>query len=90
MFTHARVTRACRLHIPHVLLNARPQYVAQEAEIIAQAGRLNKVTIATDMAGRGTDILLGGSPFVLAMAAMEKQLLPVLTSGTFRDCCTSA
>jgi preprotein translocase subunit SecA len=68
-----------------VLLNARPKYVAQEAEIIAQAGRLNKVTIATDMAGRGTDILLGGSPNVLAMAAMEQQLLPVLTAGAFRD-----
>lgn len=68
-----------------MLLNARPKYVAREAEIIAQAGRLKKVTIATDMAGRGTDILLGGSPNVLAMAAMEQQLLPVLTAGAFRD-----
>ena len=45
--------------IKHVVLNAK--YHAQEAEIVAQAGRQGKVTIATNMAGRGTDILLGGS-----------------------------
>jgi preprotein translocase subunit SecA len=45
--------------IKHVVLNAK--YHAQEAEIVAQAGRLGNVTIATNMAGRGTDILLGGS-----------------------------
>src|SRR5436190_8217296 len=45
--------------IKHVVLNAK--YHAQEAEIVAQAGRKNNVTIATNMAGRGTDILLGGS-----------------------------
>jgi preprotein translocase subunit SecA len=45
--------------IKHVVLNAK--YHAQEAEIIAQAGRLASVTIATNMAGRGTDILLGGN-----------------------------
>jgi preprotein translocase subunit SecA len=45
--------------IKHVVLNAK--YHAQEAEIVAQAGRKNTVTIATNMAGRGTDILLGGS-----------------------------
>ena len=45
--------------IKHVVLNAK--YHAQEAEIVAQAGRLGKVTIATNMAGRGTDILLGGN-----------------------------
>ena len=46
--------------IKHVVLNAK--YHAQEAEIVAQAGRKAAVTIATNMAGRGTDILLGGSP----------------------------
>ena len=45
--------------IKHVVLNAK--YHAQEAEIVAQAGRKNMVTIATNMAGRGTDILLGGN-----------------------------
>src|SRR3989454_8507781 len=57
-----------RRGIKHVVLNAR--YHAQEAEIVAQAGRLGAVTIATNMAGRGTDILLGGNPEFLA-----KQLL---------------
>src|SRR4029453_1901647 len=50
--------------IRHVVLNAK--YHAQEAEIVAQAGRKNTVTIATNMAGRGTDILLGGNPEFMA------------------------
>jgi preprotein translocase subunit SecA len=49
-----------RRGIKHVVLNAK--YHAQEAEIVAQAGRKATVTIATNMAGRGTDILLGGNP----------------------------
>jgi preprotein translocase subunit SecA len=49
-----------RRGIRHVVLNAK--YHAQEAEIVAQAGHKNNVTIATNMAGRGTDILLGGNP----------------------------
>jgi preprotein translocase subunit SecA len=49
-----------RHNIPHNVLNAK--YHEMEATIIAQAGRLNGVTIATNMAGRGTDILLGGNP----------------------------
>jgi len=49
-----------RRGIKHVVLNAK--YHAQEAEIVAQAGHKNNVTIATNMAGRGTDILLGGNP----------------------------
>src|SRR4029450_8265883 len=49
-----------RRGIKHVVLNAK--YHAQEAEIVAQAGRKANVTIATNMAGRGTDILLGGNP----------------------------
>ncbi len=50
--------------VPHVVLNAK--YHEQEANIVAQAGRVGAVTIATNMAGRGTDILLGGNPEFLA------------------------
>jgi preprotein translocase subunit SecA len=53
-----------RRGIKHVVLNAK--YHAQEAEIVAQAGRRSTVTIATNMAGRGTDILLGGNPEFMA------------------------
>lgn len=56
--------------IPHEVLNAK--YHEREAEIIAQAGRLGAVTIATNMAGRGTDILLGGNPEFLAKQEMKK------------------
>ncbi|MFZ2490807.1 MAG: preprotein translocase subunit SecA [Thermoanaerobaculia bacterium] len=56
--------------IPHVVLNAK--YHEREAEIVAQAGRRGAVTIATNMAGRGTDILLGGNPeFVMAQKTRE-------------------
>ena len=48
--------------IPYRLLNARPENIESESEIVAQAGCKNAVTIATNMAGRGTDILLGGNP----------------------------
>ncbi|MDR3670478.1 MAG: preprotein translocase subunit SecA [Holophaga sp.] len=57
--------------IPHVVLNAK--HHAKEAEIIAQAGRKGAVTIATNMAGRGTDIVLGGNPEGLARMAARKQ-----------------
>ncbi|MGZ7042941.1 MAG: preprotein translocase subunit SecA, partial [Thermoanaerobaculia bacterium] len=53
-----------RQGVPHVVLNAK--YHEKEAEIVAQAGRKGAVTIATNMAGRGTDILLGGNPEFLA------------------------
>ena len=48
--------------IPHQVLNAKPENIARENEIIAQAGKKYAVTIATNMAGRGTDIILGGNP----------------------------
>jgi preprotein translocase subunit SecA len=48
--------------VPHTVLNAKPEYAEREAEIIAEAGRPGAVTIATNMAGRGVDIKLGGNP----------------------------
>ena len=52
--------------IPHNLLNAKPENVERESEIVAQAGRAGAVTIATNMAGRGTDIILGGNSDYMA------------------------
>jgi preprotein translocase subunit SecA len=71
-----QTTDESRLGIPHNLLNARPENVAQEAAIVAQAGRIGAVTIATNMAGRGTDILLGGNPMGLTRAILEEDLFP--------------
>ncbi|PWZ37080.1 Protein translocase subunit SECA2, chloroplastic [Zea mays] len=65
--------------IPHNVLNARPKYAAREAEIIAQAGRKHAITISTNMAGRGTDIILGGNPKMLAKEIVEYNILPFLT-----------
>eukprot|EP00963_Diacronema_lutheri_P007325 scaffold644_cov357-Pavlova_lutheri.AAC.24 len=67
-----------RYGVPHSLLNARPQYAAQEASIIAQAGRIGAVTISTNMAGRGTDIILGGNAGYLVRDILRKVLLPSL------------
>ncbi|MDD6268907.1 MAG: preprotein translocase subunit SecA [Oscillospiraceae bacterium] len=60
--------------IKHEVLNAK--YHAKEAEIVAQAGKLGAVTIATNMAGRGTDIMLGGNAEFLARAEMRKREYP--------------
>ena len=59
-------------NIPYRLLNARPENVESESEIVAQAGCKNAVTIATNMAGRGTDILLGGNPIFLTNSLVRE------------------
>jgi preprotein translocase subunit SecA len=64
--------------IPHNLLNAKPENVEREAEIIAQAGRKGAVTIATNMAGRGTDIILGGNAEYMARLKLRERLMPKL------------
>ena len=64
--------------IPHQVLNAK--YHEREAEIVAQAGRDKTVTIATNMAGRGTDILLGGNPDFLAKSLLSKKGLDPATA----------
>ena len=64
--------------IPHNLLNAKPENVERESEIIAQAGRLGAVTISTNMAGRGTDIILGGNSDYMSRLKLRETLIGVL------------
>jgi preprotein translocase subunit SecA len=64
--------------IPHQVLNAKPENISRESEIVAQAGEPYAVTIATNMAGRGTDIILGGNP-----TFKVKQILISLTFESF-------
>jgi preprotein translocase subunit SecA len=83
-----------RKNVRHVVLNAK--FHEREAEIVAQAGRLGMVTIATNMAGRGTDILLGGNADFMArqelaksgtaraLSAVEGEIAPVAGPGMFR------
>ena len=63
-----------RKGVKHEVLNAKNHH--KEAEIVAQAGRLGAVTIATNMAGRGTDIVLGGNPVFLTKKEMKKMRYP--------------
>src|SRR5205814_7255504 len=64
--------RLKRKGIPHTVLNAKPEHAQREGETIAQAGRVGAVTTATNMAGRGVDIKLGGEPEQLARAELRK------------------
>ena len=61
--------------IPDNLLNAKPENVERESEIVAQAGRAGAVTIATNMAGRGTNIILGGNSDYMARLKLREVLL---------------
>ncbi|MBE9199301.1 MULTISPECIES: preprotein translocase subunit SecA [unclassified Nodularia (in: cyanobacteria)] len=65
-----------QMEIPHELLNARPENVEREAEIVAQAGRRGALTIATNMAGRGTDIILGGNSEYMARLKLREYFMP--------------
>jgi preprotein translocase subunit SecA len=67
--------------IPHQVLNAKPENLKRENEIIARAGELGAVTIATNMAGRGTDIILGGN----INFRIKEYLLKILSSDVFLD-----
>ena len=62
--------------LPYRLLNAKPENVKRESEIVAQAGEIGSITIATNMAGRGTDIILGGN----ITFKVRKQLYNILVS----------
>lgn len=78
----SRLLRARK--IPHNVLNAKVN--DKEASIVAQAGRLGAVTVATNMAGRGTDIVLGGNPEFLAREDSAKQNLdPKKDAGKYQD-----
>jgi preprotein translocase subunit SecA len=77
------------VELPHMLLlllrrlqvlNAKPENVERESEIVAQSGRRNAVTISTNMAGRGTDILLGGNPDYMARLKLRELLMPEVVS----------
>ena len=63
-----------KVGVPHNVLNAK--FHEMEAQIVAQAGKFGAVTIATNMAGRGTDIMLGGNAEYMAMSELRKQELP--------------
>ncbi len=63
-------------NIAHNLLNAKPENVERESEIVAQAGRKGAVTISTNMAGRGTDIILGGNADYMARLKLREYFMP--------------
>ncbi|MEL6223529.1 MAG: preprotein translocase subunit SecA [Cyanobacteria bacterium J06627_8] len=73
------------LKVHHNLLNAKPENVERESEIVAQAGRSGAVTIATNMAGRGTDIILGGNSDYMARLKAREYLMPALVKPEAED-----
>ncbi len=79
----AQVVQAIRKGIPHHVLNAKLH--EKEAMIVAQAGRKGAVTVATNMAGRGTDILLGGNPEYMAKEQLKKDNNTDVDSDEYRE-----
>lgn len=69
------------LDIPHNLLNAKPENVAKESNIIIKAGQYKTITIATNMAGRGTDIVLGGN----AKIVTDKKMKSYISNKYYKD-----
>lgn len=67
------------VEVDHDVLNAKPESALRESEIVAQAGRKFSITIATNMAGRGTDILLGGNADYFARALARRELVALNT-----------
>src|SRR5690242_13788401 len=65
-------SRLRKVGVPHAVLNAKPEHAEREGEIVAEAGRPGAVTIATNMAGRGVDIKLGGNPEHLTQIELNK------------------
>jgi preprotein translocase subunit SecA len=65
-----------RRGIKHTVLNAKPEHAAREAEVVAEAGTAGAVTIATNMAGRGVDIKLGGNPEHLTQLELARRGMP--------------
>src|SRR4051794_20145643 len=65
-------TQLTKRGVPHTVLNAKPEHAEREGEIVAEAGRPGAVTIATNMAGRGVDIKLGGNPEHLTELELRK------------------
>jgi len=76
--SEAIVSRLREAGVEPQLLNARPESIARENETISQAGRLGKVTVSTNMAGRGTDIILGGNHSQMAALNMRALLADAL------------
>jgi preprotein translocase subunit SecA len=72
-----------KIGIPHNVLNAK--HHEKEAQIVAQAGRLNAITISTNMAGRGTDIVLGGNPEFLTREEVDKEKDPERFSEVMKE-----
>ena len=71
--------------IPHQILNAKPENVTRESEIVAQAGEKYAVTIATNMAGRGTDIILGGNPIFKVKQEISNLLIEQKTERKIKE-----